>query len=156
MGSKELPKLNVDGPDSEDEEEPGSRTEIGHAVRLGVQKTTRPWLLVVGGVRSLGCLVRVRNNMIIGRGPEADFLLDELGVSRQHAKVQLLVGDVVRISDLDSSNGVRVDGVKMKSHVLRDGERVRLGDATLTLVRMDDDPATMRKNLVASLERPSE
>ncbi|HVH45964.1 MAG TPA: FHA domain-containing protein, partial [Labilithrix sp.] len=72
-------------------------------------------------------------------------------VSRQHAQVELVAG-VVRVSDLGSSNGIRVSGRRVKVHPLRDGERLRLGDAVLTLVHMDDNTPALVQNLRASVD----
>jgi ABC transport system ATP-binding/permease protein len=106
----------------------------------------------VGGRRCVGMLVEVRVKMTIGREPPVDFVLDEEGVSRRHAQVEVLPGGVVRVTDLDSSNGIRIAGRLVKSHPLRDGERLRLGDAVLTLVHIDDNTQMLARNLRASVD----
>lgn len=97
-------------------------------------------------------LIEVRPKMTIGRAAPVDVVLDEEGVSRRHAQVELLAGGVVRVTDLDSSNGIRVAGRRVKLHALRDGERLRLGDAVLTLVHFDDNTSLLVQNLRASLD----
>jgi len=69
---------------------------------------------------------------IVGRGSEADVRLDDPGVSRRHVQVQPL-GRAVRIVDLGSTNGTLVDGRRVSSADLRDGESFVLGRTTVTV-----------------------
>jgi pSer/pThr/pTyr-binding forkhead associated (FHA) protein len=145
VGDDDLPSLGE--PDDDDE-----ATRSSEDLRLrSATGQKKPFLLVVGGRRCLGMLIEVRRKMTIGRAQPVDILLDEEGVSRRHAQVELL-GGVVRVTDLDSSNGVRVGGRLVKSHPLRDGERLRLGQAVLTLVHIDDNPLVVAVNLRASAD----
>jgi hypothetical protein len=121
-------------------------------LRLGPRAGQKPWLLVVGGRRCVGMLFEIRKRITLGRAQPVDILLDEEGVSRRHAQVDLLPGGVVRVTDLDSSNGIRVGGRLVKVHPLRDGERLRLGDAVLTLVHIDDNTSLLAANLRASVD----
>lgn len=140
-----------DLPDFSDQDEPLQKTIASDDLRFGPRLGLKPWLLVVGGKRSIGMLVEVGTRLTIGRAPPADMVLDEEGVSRQHARVDYVAG-VVRVTDLNSSNGLRVAGRRVKIHPLRDGERLRLGDAVLTLVHFDDNTPTLIKNLRTSLD----
>ena len=47
--------------------------------------------------------------LVIGRGAEADVVIDNTAISRRHASVQLLNGACF-VSDLGSTNGTRVNG----------------------------------------------
>jgi hypothetical protein len=143
-GDDDLPDFTV-------QDEPIQRTMASDDLRLGPRTGQKPWLLVVGGKRCVGMLIEVRGKLTIGRAPPVDFVLNEEGVSRQHAQVDLIAG-VVRVSDMGSSNGIRVGGRLVKVHPLRDGERLRLGDAVLTLVHFDDHPQVLAKNLRASID----
>jgi hypothetical protein len=145
----DLPSL-VDEADESPEDE---HTRLAEDLRLAPRVGQKPWLLVVGGRRCAGMLFEVRPRMILGRTEPADVLLDEEGVSRRHAQVELLTGGVVRVSDLESSNGIRVGGRLVKAHSLRDGERLRLGDAVLTLVHLDDAPRVLAANLRSSADK---
>jgi len=142
----------VDLPDFAEDDDPVHATALAEDLRLGLRLGQKPWLLVVGGRRCVGMLIEIQNKMVIGRAAPSNVILDEEGVSRRHAQVELLPGGVVRVTDLDSSNGVRVAGRRVKFHPLRDGERLRLGDAVLTLVHFDDNKHLLAKNLRASSE----
>jgi hypothetical protein len=62
----------------------------------------------------------------IGRGPDNELVLDTKHVSRYHAV--LLAGPAhTSIEDLNSTNGVFVNGRRIARQVLRDGDRVTIG-----------------------------
>ena len=62
----------------------------------------------------------------IGRHPEAHILLDDVTVSRRHALL-MLVDDQVVLTDQASLNGTYVDGERVDSHLLADGDEVQIG-----------------------------
>src|SRR5687768_3007512 len=70
--------------------------------------------------------------VMIGRGDEVDLALTDEAVSRRHARIVLADGEV-RLTDLDSHNGTRVNGEKVESVVLRSGDVVSICGATLVL-----------------------
>jgi predicted nucleic acid-binding Zn-ribbon protein len=62
----------------------------------------------------------------IGRGPDNEIVLDTKHVSRYHAV--LLAGPVhTSIEDLNSTNGVFVNGKRVARQTLKDGDRVTIG-----------------------------
>ncbi len=70
----------------------------------------------------------------IGRHVGNDIVLSSPLVSRRHARV-LPEGDALRVSDLDSSNGIEVNGSPAKEAVLHEGDTLRVGDHLLRVVR---------------------
>jgi two-component system, NtrC family, response regulator AtoC len=68
----------------------------------------------------------------IGRSKDCDIAIDLTSVSRVHARI--VAGSPTTISDLGSSNGVRVGGVRVpkeRETPLRSGEIVEIGSAVL-------------------------
>ena len=64
--------------------------------------------------------------VIIGKAPGNDIVINDSGVSRQHATIRLQNGEYV-ISDLGSLNGVYVNSRKVsqdEAQQLRDGDKV--------------------------------
>lgn len=59
----------------------------------------------------------------IGRSRASDVFLREPLVSRRHALLSVR-GDVCTLRDLDSTNGVAVNGVRISKAVLRPGDQV--------------------------------
>jgi len=66
----------------------------------------------------------------LGRAPGNDVVLSDHGISRSHAEVRYENGTYV-IRDLDSSNGTRVDDVRIESLPLKPGARIGIGGAVL-------------------------
>jgi len=64
----------------------------------------------------------------IGRTPDNDLQIDASFVSRHHA-VLLVTGAQTVIEDLNSTNGVHVNGQKITREVLNDGDVVKIGKA---------------------------
>jgi pSer/pThr/pTyr-binding forkhead associated (FHA) protein len=71
-----------------------------------------------------------RDRMTIGRAAGAGLLLDSDEVSRNHATLTRL-DDEYTIEDLGSRNGIYLNGLKVHSAVLRDGDELQLGDVFL-------------------------
>jgi len=63
---------------------------------------------------------------VIGRGTDADVMLDDSGVSRRHAEIHITDGRA-RIIDLGSTNGTFVDGAKHPVASLREGSVITIG-----------------------------
>ena len=79
---------------------------------------------------------------ILGRKPECSVFIDEISVSRQHAKITVS-GKAAILEDLDSRNGTFLDGERIDRPVeLRDGTAFRLGDAVLIYRFSDLDMET--------------
>ncbi|HEY1089070.1 MAG TPA: FHA domain-containing protein [Archangium sp.] len=72
--------------------------------------------------------------LIIGRSSELDIVLVEDMVSRKHAKITLSAGKIT-IEDLGSTNGTFVNGEKVKSSRLKEGDRILVGTSILKLVK---------------------
>jgi ABC transport system ATP-binding/permease protein len=74
-----------------------------------------------------------RPSLVIGRTPENDIVLDHRSISRHHAKV-LRDGDRYIVVDLESANGVRVNGVEFERVEIQSGDVLELGHVRLRLV----------------------
>lgn len=78
-----------------------------------------------------------RQSLILGRGDEADFKLDDEEVSRKHAVIEIYSKDNVYLTDLASANGTFLNGARIKSMKLRHGDKIRLGQTILSFVVKD-------------------
>jgi len=67
----------------------------------------------------------------IGRLPDNDVVLDDDTVSGHHARLER-EADHWKLTDLGSSNGTEIDGKKVKTAILRGGERIAFGEVELT------------------------
>lgn len=73
-----------------------------------------------------GCLV-------VGRGADTGLRLDSRFVSRRHCQI-VTTAEQTTIEDLGSANGIFVNGHRCRLHRLALGDKVALGDYTLTLI----------------------
>lgn len=67
----------------------------------------------------------------IGRMPDCTVVLADPNVSRNHAEIRPQ-GDGYVVVDLGSTNGTRVNGVKVTEHELRDGDDLMFGNTRMT------------------------
>lgn len=82
----------------------------------------------------------------IGREEGNGLRLNDERVSRFHAKVQIEDGDII-LTDLDSTNGTRVNGTSVQIRRLRPGDQVSLG-RTMLLFGTMEEIATRRATAV--------
>ena len=85
----------------------------------------RPWLDVDGQAYPL-----VGSITVIGRGDDADIVLDDPGVSRKHAEIRVTADGphlVASVRDLGSTNGTFVDTQRITATQLVEGSTIILG-----------------------------
>jgi hypothetical protein len=68
--------------------------------------------------------------VVVGRADECDLVLADPNVSRRHAELSR-DGDVWVLSDLGSTNGVEVNGVRVRRARLTNGDRIVMGKTEL-------------------------
>ena len=72
--------------------------------------------------------------LVIGRGSEADLRINDPGVSRRHAEIRVRTEGVlvdVSIVDLGSTNGIVVNGKRVREAPLAEGSRIEIGNTRL-------------------------
>lgn len=91
---------------------------------------SRATLRVIKGTGSRETLQLGKDKLTIGRVGYNDLSLNDKKVSRTHAAIYFEKGNYV-IEDMDSTNGVLVDGHLVKKIVLKSGTQITLGDTVL-------------------------
>jgi ABC transport system ATP-binding/permease protein len=82
----------------------------------------------------------------IGRGPDNDIIVLDLGVSKQHAELRRTPAGRYSIIDLGSHNGTYVNGTRVSQQELNEGDIIAIGHATFRLADgeliedVDDSP----------------
>ncbi len=66
----------------------------------------------------------------IGRLPESAIVVNDPNASRRHAEIRRVGNDVV-VSDLNSTNGTRVNGAAIRERKLADGDQIAIGTTVL-------------------------
>ena len=73
-----------------------------------------------------------RTSITFGRTQEADICIPETRISRIHAEIRLWDSEYV-IKDLNSRNGIYVNGAKVRVAVLKSADVFRLGTHDFTI-----------------------
>jgi hypothetical protein len=98
----------------------------GEVERTGARRRPKA-LLVVSGKR----LLLPPRGAEVGRSRDCDIVLEDSSVSRRHAELRP-DGSAWTIEDLDSTNGVRVNGIAVHGpQKLRTGDRIEMGSTEI-------------------------
>ena len=111
--------------------------DFEHTVRLNPAKTFAPKPVVrrdilsqIKGPGAPQTIVIQDGESVIGRATEADIRFLSSRVSRKHATLSIR-GDDYYCTDLESHNGLLLNGIKVHSVALRDGDTLQIGDIVL-------------------------
>ena len=66
----------------------------------------------------------------VGRHPDSNLVLADPNVSRNHAEIRPQ-GEQFVVVDLGSTNGTRINGVRVDTQVLRDGDEIAFGNTRM-------------------------
>jgi diguanylate cyclase (GGDEF)-like protein len=111
-------------------------------------------LIVIRG-RGVGQVLELDRRAVVGRAPEVDLPIDDVAVSRRHARFEKGQHGFT-IEDLESTNGVFVNGVRVSRQALRDGDRIQVGTTTILKFCFQDElEASFQKKLYDSATRVS-
>ena len=107
---------------------PPGATEAADAAELGVERDVA-WLEVNGERREL-----TQRRVVVGRSKDTDIQVPDPNISRRHAEIRQ-EGATYWIVDLDSTNGLEVNGRRLKRAKLADGDRITIGSTEIRFVR---------------------
>ncbi len=85
----------------------------------------------------------VGNVVTLGRGEENTIILDDKQASRLHCQIEKFDAGW-KVVDLESRNGTKVNGGFVNQHLLRNGDRIEVGEVVVTYLssaQEDTDPA---------------
>ncbi|MCB9727391.1 MAG: FHA domain-containing protein [Deltaproteobacteria bacterium] len=85
-----------------------------------------PQLMVKLKERELQVVPITKPVFTIGRDPNNDVIIDNVGVSRIHASLTLEGSELI-VRDMASANGVYVNGRQVDAHPFRDGDQIQIG-----------------------------
>lgn len=129
MDDKDLPTVN-------DPSEPSEATLIVESnvlkrVRDEAQTSAEAYVIVIAGPHT-GKMYKIqRGETLMGRSPKVDLQLQDVGVSRTHARLTRM-GDACYVEDLQSANGTFLNGERLSvARQLADGDKITLGSTTV-------------------------
>src|SRR5690348_3661938 len=88
-------------------------------------------LVVLSGAKK-GTIVRLGDQARVGKADDNDLVLPDDTVSRHHCEL-VREGDAVRVRDLGSTNGTRVDGTRVTDALLSPGAVLKVGEVEIGL-----------------------
>jgi pSer/pThr/pTyr-binding forkhead associated (FHA) protein len=109
----------------------------------------RPELVFLAGGESVEKKVITRSRFLIGRNQECDLAISDTIASREHAVIRESKGRFI-LEDQKSRNGTLVNGKKVSTVALSDGDEIRIGDCRIMFVEKSHEPSKKDK---ADLER---
>lgn len=94
-----------------------------------------------------------QDETIIGRDSSCDIQIDNIAVSREHARITREHSRINKgpgdyfVQDLDSANGTFVNGHKVDKKMLSKGDEITIGKHFLMVHFEDDATATKKKQI---------
>src|SRR5262249_52889452 len=79
-----------------------------------------------------------RSRAIVGQDTSCDVVLTDREASRRHFALDVLEEGELLLSDLGSTNGTWVEGIRVQKVFLRGGERITVGRSELSVVRSQE------------------
>lgn len=138
----------------------GPRPAIGSArLQRSMQKPERqlrddlqPALVFLSGELIAVPIPLDRDQVILGRALEADVRINDVKVSRRHAIVKTTTDasngrSEYVITDLDSRNGIFVNGRKVKDASLANGDKITIGEHILRFELLDEIDREYQKQI---------
>jgi len=125
-------------------QEPSTPLTLGHFTK---SHTPSKWVLKVMNGSATGAtfpLVEGESYVIGSDSEHSDILLHDLSVSKAHARITLSSSGEVALIDLQSRNGVFVQGKKIASdRVLHPFDQIHLGNTSILFLDMDQTRETI-------------
>jgi pSer/pThr/pTyr-binding forkhead associated (FHA) protein len=91
-----------------------------------------------------------QDEIIIGRDASNDIQIDNMAVSREHAKI-VTGPDYYFIEDLNSTNGTFVNGKKIKKKFLKEDDEISIGKHALQIF-LEENPEIMKERKIKGID----
>jgi diguanylate cyclase (GGDEF)-like protein len=106
------------------------------------KRDLRPALIFLSGDLLAVPIPLEREEVVLGRALEADVRINDTGVSRRHARINTVAGEGGTIdyilTDLTSSSGTLLNGQRVKSETLQNGDKITIGKHLLRFEMLDE------------------
>jgi diguanylate cyclase (GGDEF)-like protein len=109
----------------------------GEVVAAPASGRKRAQLIVLAGP-NVGEMYEIDASLTIGRGREADVRVQGDGISRKHAGIRLSAEQVL-FEDLGSTNGSFVNGERVATRVLEEGDKIQIGTSVILKFTYHDE-----------------
>jgi len=131
----------------------GCEVEIGGSVLRFDSNVAVPALVLIAGAPQRSYPLHTEET-VLGRAPGNPIAIPDPLVSSRHLKI-VRRGEVYAALDLDSENGTRVNGVKVTSRELKQGDQIQIGGFTFYFALDGIVPAPDTIKIIQSAQTPS-
>jgi diguanylate cyclase (GGDEF)-like protein len=115
-------------------------------------KAEKAFLIMLSG-NAVGEVYTLTHERLLGRGQQCDLRIQGEGISRRHARLTA-TGDSYLLEDLRSTNGTFINGERVSSTVLKDGDKIQIGDSVvLKFTRSDEFEEEFQRQMYESASR---
>ncbi|MBI3994636.1 MAG: FHA domain-containing protein [Nitrospirae bacterium] len=111
----------------------------------------RPELVFLAGGESVEKKVIAKSRFLIGRNQESDLMINDTIASRDHAVIRESRGRFM-LEDLKSRNGTMINGKKISTATLADGDEIRIGDCRIMFVEKSQEPSRKEKTRLEQMD----
>jgi len=91
--------------------------------------------------------------LLLGRHPECDIQIDSRKISRRHCVIAQ-INDYLLVRDLDSTNGIRINGIKVVEGKLMPGDELTVGNHVFR-VQIEDNSYSAAGGPKSNVSSPS-
>jgi hypothetical protein len=98
------------------------------------------WIIITANGEELDRRELLDDALVVGRSPECDIAVRDILLSRTHCRLEP-TRHGWKVVDLNSKNGTRVGWQGIKTHVLRDGDYLRMGRTRISYHTTPFEPA---------------
>lgn len=114
----------------------GGTADGGLRPRQRTSEPPAPLALAVNSGAGAGIVVPLRRGTYtIGRS-DCEILIPDADLSRSHARL-VVTETAISIADMDSANGIEVDGERVRHAIVSTGSTIRCGNSTMSLVFLE-------------------
>ncbi len=108
-----------------------------------LKRDLRPALVFLSGELIAVPIPLEREEVILGRALEADVRVNDVKVSRRHAKINTVLNEKTNeieyiLTDFGSRNGILINGQRVKREVLQNGDKITIGEQLLRFDLLDE------------------
>jgi pSer/pThr/pTyr-binding forkhead associated (FHA) protein len=132
---------------------PGCEVEIGASVLRFESDAAVPTLVLIAGAPQRSYPLIAEETML-GRAPGNPIAIPDPLVSSRHLKI-VRRGEVYAAVDMESENGTRVNGVKITSRELKQGDQIQVGGFTFYFALDGVVPAPESIQIIQAAQTPS-
>ena len=118
--------MNQENDNNEQTWEEAATSFLADPPPLAASSRAQACLIVLAG-GPIGQMIMIGDGISIGRSPEADFHIQDGGVSRIHLRVERTPDHGARVVDQGSRNGTFVNRRRVGAAVLNDGDKIYIG-----------------------------